>query len=159
MRATVPALVRFMRYIEPDLNSGCWLWTSSLGSKGYGRIGIGRGRTFSAHRFSFESHKAPIPPGLVVCHRCDTRACVNPSHLFAATQAANVADCAAKGRHRPLRGEAKPNAILTPEAVAEIQATHGPRSELAAKHGVTVHTITAIRGRRIWRHLAREESQ
>ena len=39
-----------------------------------------------------------IPKGLLVMHKCDTRACCNPDHLQLGTQKDNMADCAAKGR-------------------------------------------------------------
>jgi ferredoxin-like protein FixX len=38
------------------------------------------------------------PSELVACHRCDTPSCVNPGHLFAATQKENMQDALRKGR-------------------------------------------------------------
>ena len=40
----------------------------------------------------------PIPPGMNVLHRCDTRLCVRADHLFLGTQAENMTDMARKGR-------------------------------------------------------------
>lgn len=52
------------------------------------------------HQVAWILTNGPIPPGMGVLHRCDNQPCCNPSHLFIGTQADNVADMVAKGRHR-----------------------------------------------------------
>lgn len=84
---------RFMAKVEPEPNSGCWLWLGALNGKGYGvfeRFGVGRRRANTAHRFSYEVHRGPIPEGLDLDHLCRVHQCVNPSHLEAVPRRVNL---------------------------------------------------------------------
>lgn len=78
-------------------NTGCWLWTKFTNSDGYGACKA-RGVAYLAHRLSWELHRGPVPEGKLVLHKCDTRACCNPSHLFLGDQFDNMRDASAKGR-------------------------------------------------------------
>lgn len=71
-----------------DKSGSCWIWTDSL-HDGYGGLGV-FGRVVRAHRFSFELHYGPIPPGMQVDHLCRKRSCVNPTHLRLVTSAQNA---------------------------------------------------------------------
>lgn len=83
-------------------SDGCWLWVPNRRSR-YGSFHLYRGgqrmRALLAHRVAWQLTHGSIPNELQVCHRCDVPRCVNPSHLFLGTQADNILDCMAKGRH------------------------------------------------------------
>lgn len=68
--------------------SGCWEWTGSRTSGGYGLFSLGDVRVY-AHRWSYEHHKGPIPDGFEVDHLCRNTPCANPEHLEAVTPRVN----------------------------------------------------------------------
>jgi hypothetical protein len=135
---------------------GCWLWRSTLGSKGYGIIRRpGSRKHHFAHRVAYELTYGPIPINLCVLHKCDVRRCVNPTHLFIGTQADNTADMMNKGRHRtnPVIGSEHGRTHLTEADVQYIRRAHLKQRELAEQFGVAQTTISAILRRETWKHL------
>ena len=150
-------------------SDGCWLWTGHT-VRGYGEIGLGgrAGRNLKAHRVSWELANGPIPPGLLVCHHCDTPACVNPAHLFLGTVRDNALDASRKGRlNQPTKahkGEANCKARLTAAdiaAIRDVYAAHrgkqyvkrGTATMLARRFGVHPDYLKRIVDRKAWAHV------
>lgn len=123
-------------------NSGCWDWIASFGGTGYGQFGDGN-KPIGAHRVSYLIHIGLIPEGMFVCHKCDNRKCVNPSHLFLGTRQDNMDDM--KLKNRQSRGEKHPSTKLSDNDVDIIKTSSLTNKELGFKFGVHPRYIWAIK--------------
>ena len=143
------------KYAKPAPQGDCLLWQKSGLARGYGTLTI-NGRKQLAHRRAYELANGPIPPGMVVRHRCDTPACVNPKHLDIGTQADNMADSVAKGRHgsqaSPMlrHGQNNGMAKLTEAEVIAIRSDPRPIRALAKLYGVGKSSISNIKSGKTW---------
>jgi len=145
-----------------DDPESCWLWTGALTKGGYVKISEGPrgGRFLSAHRVAVELTGREIPPGKIVMHTCDTRACVRHTHLVVGTTSENLRDCIAKGRWgtgRVLRGTQQGTSKLDDEKVREIRRRAAAGSSLlslAQEYHVSWPTIKDAVSRKTWRHVA-----
>ncbi len=149
-------LARFWAKVNRAGDSDCWEW---MGAKlqGYGLFRA-KGQCRRAPRVSWQIAHGDIPDELHVCHRCDTPSCVNPAHLFLGTQADNMRDKVAKGRHP--RGESSPVAKITEEDVRAIRrayaagATQYALADQYNLHQVQIgHIVTGER----WAHVRMED--
>ena len=66
------------------LPGGCWIWTGSKTSRGYGNAYIA-GQYVLMHRAAYEHYIGPIPEGYNVTHTCRNQLCLQPKHLKAVT--------------------------------------------------------------------------
>lgn len=103
-----PAIERFIEKVQ-QVDSGCWEWTASKVSNGYGifQVGEGQHRTMVAHRWFYQYVHGPVSEDLQLDHLCRNRACVNPEHLEPVTQSENLR-----------RGYASRRAGVTPTCTA-----------------------------------------
>ena len=148
---------RFWRRVAVTANpEKCWEWRGGKWSNnsGYGRVKIGP-KYRSAHRLAYALASGAFPSDLCVCHRCDNRICVNPSHLFLGTHQDNHNDMDAKGRRRPASGERCALSKLSEVDVRFMRANQGALSvrEMAEMFRVTSSCIGAILSGKTWRHV------
>ncbi|HEV7673080.1 MAG TPA: HNH endonuclease [Candidatus Angelobacter sp.] len=145
---------RFLAKVCPDRESGCWLWRGMVIASGYGMVRFER-KMYMAHRLAWKLFRGEIAPGLVVCHKCDVRACVNPEHLFVGTMMDNMRDMKQKGRNP--HGDKHSRSKLTAEKVSRIKRMLAEdrmnMSEIAREYGVTPATIGCIARGTSWRHV------
>lgn len=160
---------KFWERVDKDgsLNSeigNCWLWTGYIERCGYGRLKIkvdGKWKMLQAHRVSWMLEKGEYPKYFIL-HKCDTRNCVRPDHLFEGTQLDNMADMTAKGRgNRRFRsqGEKGPNSKLTKDDILSIykMLKNGvKRVDIATKYKCSPSLITLISKGKNWKHLYEE---
>jgi len=140
----------------------CWEFLGGKKGNGYGGVSY-EGKPWCAHRLSWTLTRGPIPTGMKVLHKCDTPACVNPSHLWVDTQAANVRDMTIKGRRKDQIGAQNGRSKLTEAQVLEIRALCNEGiltiARIGERYGVTDVSVSYISLGRTWKHLPCVEAQ
>lgn len=162
MKITELDVDRFFEFVEKS--SGCWIWKGAKSSTGYGTFSI-NGKTERAHRISAFINGLRVPAGMCVCHKCDVRECVNPEHLFIASQKDNVADAMTKNRHSVKNGvnpmihdfgENHHSAKLDEGKVLEMRRIHSPKcgfGELGKMFGVSKFAAKKAVTGKTWAHV------
>jgi len=150
----------FWSLVRKSDDNDCWIWTGFRQKRPSGELSYGSlsldGKPILAHRFSWLVAHGSLPS--VVCHRCDNPACVRPDHLFGGTQADNLADMRAKGRHHINSfpsGEKHPGAKITFEIAEQIRAERKATGlsyvKLGKKFGLDQSTVYDIVIGKNWR--------
>lgn len=144
-----PPEVRFWRLVDRGRPEECWEWRGARDAAGYGRFkiwhkGIGR----HAHRALWVllyGEESLI--GLVVCHTCHNRGCVNPGHLYAGTSKQNTRDVIDRGTFHPFKrtGVNNPRAVLTTEDVCYIRKSTCSQATIARELGVDPSVISRVK--------------
>lgn len=155
--------------------NGCLEWTGCCAPNGYGQF-AGFSGDRQAHRIAWRIARGPIPAGLLACHKCDNRKCVDVDHLFLGTHSDNMRDMVAKGRHntspggraaanigrRFYRGDKNAAAKLTERDAIIAKACpmrRGAAAALAASLGVSETVICGIRRGLRWSHLPEPDQE
>lgn len=129
------------------VDCGCVEWNRCLGSHGYGEITYKQLKLL-AHRLSFELHVSTIPEGMLVCHACDNRKCINPKHLFVGSHRDNFIDMVKKGRRRVAKGGSNFMCKLSDSQVRDIRkeyaTTKTSHRKIAKQYGVNHRLVGRI---------------
>jgi HNH endonuclease len=89
MTVDVDQLPPRLRQSIKKAGGGCWVWTGSVRSTGYGQIRWS-GKNVLTHRLVYQITQGSIPDGLVLDHLCREPLCCNPTHLEPVTDHENV---------------------------------------------------------------------
>ena len=153
-------LKRFWTKVDKKGINDCWNWLRGK-HHGYGNFHIrvnGFDKVVVSSRYMWEITFGKIPNNLLVCHKCDNPACVNPKHLFLGTYKDNTDDRDRKNRFVKLQGEDVGTSKLTNEDILEIRKSYAPHAygcvkKLANKYKVSVTHIHRIIKRKVWSHI------
>lgn len=133
-----PILERLLYWSIPCPMTGCRLWEGNANPKGYGKFS-----NTLAHRAMWVEVNGPIPTGKMILHRCDTPACIEPSHLYVGDALSNARD--RDNRGRDCRGERRSKIVLESEAHQAVRLRQ--RGENHPSSRISDEQIRAIRAR------------
>lgn len=137
----------------------CIVWTGFKSRDGYGIVHR-KDKLIKAHRIAYcEANSLSLEEikGVVIRHKCDNRACVNPHHLEPGTHADNTRDRHSRGRDA--NGSKNGMSKLTESDVLSIRAEYVPWSRthgavpISRRYGVSACLIRLIAAREIWAHI------
>lgn len=149
-----------LMFMHSKKRNGCWEWNGPVAKHGYAltKDYENRGKNIPVHRLSYRIHKGNIPVGLLVCHTCDNRKCINPDHLWVGTHQDNSNDCKSKKRAKSggVYGVKCTKAKLNDEKVKEIKKMlkNGiSNKDIAEIFGISRPVISEIKHNKLWKHV------
>lgn len=144
----------FIGIDRSDSNS-CWIFKARTVDKdGYARIR--QNYIYKrVHRASWELKNGKIPKGMLVCHKCDVRLCINPNHLFLGTQKDNMRDMVNKNQAINNRRGEKHNKAKLKESdvitIRELRKLGTPCRKIAKIYKMDNSTIHDIVNYTLWK--------
>lgn len=152
-RKSVDSVTLDFIWSRVEKTNGCWLWLGArMGRDGYGHMRVKHSNR-TIHRLVWELTNGPIPEGKFILHKCDTRPCCRPDHLFIGTARDNVRDMVAKGRSV---GQAHPERLLRGDA--HYSRVHPELLARGERHGSKIHPEKLARGEEHYRSKLTTES-
>lgn len=131
----------------------CIEYPNKPGSSGYSQI-YKDGKHWTAHRYFYTQAHGPIPSGLLVCHKCDNKLCVNLDHLYLGTHSDNALDAYQRNRRKSRQGELATNvAKLTRAEAIDVKYSTKTSKELEALYNINQSQVSRIRNGKAWKTI------
>jgi hypothetical protein len=143
---TIEDKIRFWCLFKKDEDEH-WIWKTGKRAQFYLQ-----GKYYVAARVSYFFEYKIDPGELLVLHKCNNEACVNPAHLSLGTYSDNIIDRFSIGGDTN-QGTNNPRAVITDDIAREIKYSSLTQGELAIKHGIKLGIIKHIRQGRTWKHI------
>lgn len=83
--------------VEANSN-GCFIWKKAKSIRGYGIVSYNGKQCFAHRIMAMFSFGFDLNSKNFICHKCDTRDCINPDHLY-------IGDAFTNGRDKKERGQ------------------------------------------------------
>ena len=156
-----PPEQRFWKYVDKKLGkTGCWNWTGHVRKDGYGEFNFIKKyiKIRKAHRVAFFLTYNEIPLGGNICHKCDNRKCVNPSHLFSGSQKDNIQDFFMKSRNLITNHPSKLS-ILDVKNIRVLIKNGVKIKDISKTFNVTDKSIACIKNGNTWSFFKESENE
>lgn len=144
-----------------DTVTDCWKWVLYTNSFGHGQCSNSwphkKYKKDRIHQLSWVAYHGVHHKDLLVLHRCTTKSCCNPAHLYLGTHKDNRRDAFKDGTARipDNRGSNCGTSKLTEDEVLQIRelGKYYDQPSLSSMFGVCRQHIGQILLRNVWRHI------
>ena len=151
MKIDLYDIARFFSRVDVAKQNECWFFTGTADASGYGVFTHNK-RKHGAHRFSYILFHGNIPKDMLIRHRCDNPACVNPHHLETGTTLDNIMDRVL--RNRSAKGTGNGRSKLKESDIKKILSDPRSSLQVAPDYGVSSSVILNVRNGKSWGHVS-----